>query len=380
MHGFLHALQGGQRPGGTRRELVARFGDATVDGLIACGLLVPGPRAAEFPCPRVGDACPREVIDNPGDPVFPFVAVPPGVHCCDAVRLTAGDIATWATSRQRLVALVAELFRVRGPANLRDEVFPCAHRLGRAPWRGQEREVLLCTNLNGAAPLAFLLARKAQRQPTLVVAHARTRFTSPDLDAHFGAGEVAVVFLEDELELVGGRVQRRREPAAREPIADYGAPAFCVLVNADGARQLDEAAYRDLLASAHDLDLFLDLTRTGSAGRHPTGRREADQLIAGSLTPQQAAAYAELMERQQPLRAGELRALRGVNHPDKLIEAARRELDVKLSRYDWRATQLLRGDTPETKRYWFRPPEGLRWALVRPLRRGASAVELRQQG
>ena len=40
---------------------------------------------------------------------------------------------------------------------------------------------------------------------------------------------------------------------------------------------------------------------------------------------------------------------------------------MKLSRYEWRSTELLRGDTPEAKRYWFRPPEGLRWALLRPL-------------
>lgn len=80
-------------------------------------------------------------------------------------------------------------------------------------------------------------------------------------------------------------------------------------------------------------------------------------------------AYAELMERQQAVRAAEVRATGGVNHPEKLIEAARRELDVKLSRYEWRSTELLRGDTPEAKRYWFRPPEGLRWALLRPLLR-----------
>ncbi len=48
----------------------------------------------------------------------------------------------------------------------------------------------------------------------------------------------------------------------------------------------------------------------------------------------------------------------GVNHPKRLIKAALRELDVKLSRYDWRSTELLRGDTPEAKRSSFRPPRG----------------------
>ena len=49
-------------------------------------------------------------------------------------------------------------------------------------------EVLLCTDLNGTAPLAFLIARQASQQPTLVLAHARTRYTSPDVDAHFVTG------------------------------------------------------------------------------------------------------------------------------------------------------------------------------------------------
>ena len=369
MDAFLRALQGAQLPAGTRLELDARFGAEVTSDLIAAGLLVPGERATRYPCPRGGSSCPRDVIENVGDPDFPFVAVPPGPeHCCDAVRLTAAEVATWTTSRQRLFALLTNVFRIKGPANLRDEVFPCAHRLGRAVWLGQERDVLLCTNLNGAAPTAFLLARKAQRQPTLVLAHARTRFTSPDVDAHFASGEVVVVFLEDELELVSGQVQRRQVLMVREPVATYGATAFCVLVDPDGAREIDETTYREVLAGAEDLDLFLDLTRTVRAGRHPTGRREDGVLIQGSVTPQQGAAYAELMERQQAVRAAEVRALNGVNHPEKLIEAARRELDVKVSRYDWRSTQLLRGDTPEAKRYWFRPPEGLRWALLRPAR------------
>ncbi len=48
-------------------------------------------------------------------------------------------------------------------------------------------------------------------------------------------------------------------------------------------------------------------------------------------------------------------------------QASSQELDVKLSRYKWRSTELIRGDTLETKRYWFRPPEDLRWTLLRPL-------------
>lgn len=31
---------------------------------------------------------------------------------------------------------------------------------------------------------------------------------------------------------------------ARKPVATYGAPAFCVLIDREGAREIDEAPYR----------------------------------------------------------------------------------------------------------------------------------------
>ncbi|HJL49902.1 MAG TPA: hypothetical protein RMG45_28840, partial [Polyangiaceae bacterium LLY-WYZ-15_(1-7)] len=133
MDRFLHALQGGQLPAGIRSVLDLRFGEEMVAGLIDAGLLTRGARATRYPCPRGGSSCPREVVENPGDDAFPFVAIPPGAEvCCPSVRLTAEELVTWQTSRRALVTKLSELYAVRGPANLRDEVFPCAHRLGRA--------------------------------------------------------------------------------------------------------------------------------------------------------------------------------------------------------------------------------------------------------
>ncbi|HJL26806.1 MAG TPA: hypothetical protein RMH80_31595 [Polyangiaceae bacterium LLY-WYZ-15_(1-7)] len=308
MDRFLHALQGGQLPAGIRSVLDLRFGEEMVAGLIDAGLLTRGARATRYPCPRGGSSCPREVVENPGDDAFPFVAIPPGAEvCCPSVRLTAEELVTWQTSRRALVTKLSELYAVRGPANLRDEVFPCAHRLGRAAWRGLDREVLLCTDLNGAAPLAFLLARQASQQPTLVLAHARTRYTPPDVDTHFAAGPVSVVFLEDELRLDGDRLVRAQPMGVAEPVATYRTAAYCLLVDAEGARRIDEATYRNLVADAEDHDLFLDLLSTVAAGRYRACRRDDGGFHEDSLTHQQAWAYAELMERRQPLRAGSSR-------------------------------------------------------------------------
>ena len=369
LQAFLSGLQGGQLPSGTRAELDVRFGAQATEGLIAAGLLVRGRPTTTYPCPNLGAACPRAVVPNPGDAAFPFVAVPSGPgHCCDAVRLTAADLATWTTSRARLVSTLSERFGVEGPANLRAPVFPHAWLLGRAAWGGLEREALLCLDLNGPAAVAHLLARKAQRQPTLALAPARTRFTSPELDRHFAAGDVVVVFLERELALVGAELVRREVQQVREPQAPYAARPFCVLVDASGERTLDRASYDVFVSRAPaELDLLLDLTTTVGGGRHPTGRREGDRYVEGSLTATQAAAYAELMTCGRPVRAPELRALRNVNNPEKFLEAARAALDVNLSRYLWRATTLLRGDSSAAKRSAFTPPAALRWALLRPI-------------
>ena len=153
-----------------------------------------------------------------------------------------------------------------------------------------------------------------------------------------------------------------------EPTTPYQVSAYCLLVDPDGTRRIDEATYREVVAGEHDL--LLDLLSTVTAGRYRALRRDDDGFHEDSLTHQQAWAYAELMERRQPLRAGELEALNSYGSPDKQVEAARRALDVKVSRYEWRSTKLLRGDDRRAKRYLFQPPERLRWALLRPIGEG----------
>ena len=53
--------------------------------------------------------------------------------------------------------------------------------------------------------------------------------------------------------------------------------------------------------------------------------------------------------------------------PHKQVEAARRVVDVRLGRYQWRSIQLLKEDDRQANRYVFNPPDGLRFAVLRPL-------------
>ena len=371
MRRFLRALQGGELPSDLHSELRQRIGEPAFEALIAEGVLVRGDRATTYPCPGGGSECPRDVVENPGDPDFPFVAVPPGPElCCPSVRLTEADLETKRTSRPDLIKLISRLFDIEGPANTTTEVFRHAHRLGRSRWGGVEREVLLCTNLNGSEAVGHLAARQAMRQPTLVLAHARTRYTSHEAESRFRRGGVVeVLFLEDCLAIEEGRVILR-EPVATgvaEPMATYdiAQEPFCVLIDKDGRREIDEATYRDLTSRMTSYDLFIDLLSTVSAGRYRSGHTDEEGVfVETSLTQQQAWGRAG---REAPAHAS-----RRARRPERLrrykqVESARRAVDLKLGHSKWRSTELITHGDRASKEFLFKPPDGLRFAVLRPM-------------
>jgi hypothetical protein len=140
-----------------------------------------------------------------------------------------------------------------------------------------------------------------------------------------------------------------------------------MLVAHDGRRAIGEAEYRDLVARCGGFDLFIDTMSKVEAGRYRAVRRLTDGTSEETaLTHQQAHAIIELVERRKGLRAAELSALSAYGSPEKQVEAARRAVDVKLGRYQWRAVQLLEGDDRKANRYVFNPPDGFRFAVVRP--------------
>jgi len=378
MRSFFRALQGDQLPHGTRSELALRFGESNLEPLTQLGLFTPGPLARRYPCPHGGRACPRQVIRNYLNPDLPYLAVPPNMEgCCPSLSLSEAEVQTWRVSRRVLVAELARLFNISGSARLDEPLFPCAYHLGRAPWQGLAREVILCTDLLGSAPLIYLQSRLTLGIPTLVLAHARTRLMSLELQERFCVGVVQVIFLEDVVTLKGGALSLTLDSNAlahAEPMAPSvtssptpSVTPYCVFLSSSGERALSEAEYRALIADRERYELLLDLMSTTQGGRYRGYRRAGELHEEVSLTPQQAFAYAELMERREPLRAAELSALNSFGSPNKQVEAARRALDVKVSRYEWRSTHLLHGELPEAKPYLFRPPDGVWWGVIKVL-------------
>ena len=242
--------------------------------------------------------------------------------------------------------LLAGLFGVRGTVS-RDEVFPHAVRLGKAMWRGSHRDVIYATD-PGVGTVPHLFLRQMKQRPALVLLPMRVRGYAPEFDELFSPGDsVETLFLEDVLFVEAGKVVLRLEQEAAAEFADVApsvAEAFALMTDAKGTHTIDEATYRDVVSRAEGYHLFLDVLSSLKAGRYRACRRDDDGFHDGSLTHQQAFAYAEQMEQGRPVRAAELEALSTHGSSYKQLEAARRELDVKTGRTSWRSTQFIKGD------------------------------------
>jgi hypothetical protein len=91
----------------------------------------------------------------------------------------------------------------------------------------------------------------------------------------------------------------------------------------------------------------------------------AKNFLAYAIGTESAQALVELATTGHALREGDFKTL-GVNDVERVVERARKKIDVRLGRYEWRAVHTLAGDVPEAKRLQFRPGEGVRWVLVVP--------------
>jgi hypothetical protein len=342
-----------------------RVGRELTELLVRAGVLVPRARADWYPCGGPwGDGCPRRVVENHGCASHPLVAVCGRDNgSCLEVPLRPEDLAVLTLSLDGLVRLLRKVLGVGGAVERDEAGFPDARRIGECGGRA----VYLA--LSPAMP--GFEAWLGARGDALVLVPFGGGLTAA-IRERFGAGQrVEVVCLRDVLRVGGGALLGElpapllvvREPA-REP---YGVAAVvCVVVDQDGTRPLTAAEYHALVARAGELDLFIDTTVTVEGGAHRALRRDdAGVVEEAALTKHEAAALVELITTRKALRAGDFSTV-SANAVDKIVERARRKVDVSLGRYEWRAIHTLRADTPEAKRWQFNPPARLRWAALLP--------------
>jgi hypothetical protein len=376
MRAFLQLLQRDREPVLHTAMFAELIGGEIFAVLIHAGVLVRSDPADSYPCGGPdGDGCPRRVVENPGNPEHPYIAVcgrePPG--CLD-VLLTEADLEQTAVSVAGLVRWLRKLFDIQGTFDLSDTAFPDILTLGQAQWGGINRDVFLAFAPSTPAFPTFLALRKKARQGTLVLASTRRWVPTSLSDLHGPGDRVELLFLEDALKIRDRSIHLDvGEPlpnAVREIASPYHSPPhpFCRLLDHNGDRPITQAEYRAIQSQADGRDLFIDMTTTIDAGRYRAARRNLDGTYEeDALTPNEARLLIALISTQRPMSLLELRAL-GPDHPDKVIERARRKVDVKLSRYNWRAIHTLRGDSaPESKQYSFNPPEGMSFAVLVPV-------------
>lgn len=377
MRAFLRLLQQDREPVLHTAMFAEQIGGETFDALKRSGVLVRADPADWYPCGGPdGDGCPRRVVENPGNPEHPYIAVcgrePPG--CLD-VPLTEANLEQTAVSVAGLARWLRELFDIQGTFELTDTVFPDVLTLGQAQWGGINRDVFLAfAPLNPAFP-TFLALRKKASQGTLVLVPTRLWVPTSLSDLHGPGDRVELLFLEDVLENQNGAIRLNLTESLPNAVREIASPCyspdrpFCRLLDQNGDRPISESEYRAIKNNADDRDLFIDTTTTIDAGRHPAGRRDLKGTYKETaLTPNEARLLIALISTRKSMSLHELRSL-GPDHPDKVIERARRKVDVKLSRYNWRAIHTLRGDgIPESKQYSFNPPAEMSSAVLLPIK------------
>lgn len=138
---------------------------------------------------------------------------------------------------------------------------------------------------------------------------------------------------------------------------------YCFITDVAGQRQIDKPEYHATLASADRFDLLIDITTTRVAGFYRAFASANGVPWFTDLSWSQAAVLIELGRAGRPMRADELRSI-DVEHPDKLIERARSEVDIEVGWRSWRAFKTLPGESRRDKRYHFDPPPGFRFAFL----------------
>lgn len=331
-------------------------------------------RADWYPC---GGNCPerseRRVLPEPlkGDR---WQTECPAFECLDEV--VAGTNLEQLSAQGTALALWLRE-RLRGSGPLPTFERSGLHGLGRVEWREQTREGVLVTGVT--PPELPLVLRELQdiTERWFVFVPEQRRLSMKLRSQHGPRAAVQVVGLDEWLEFTAGRpVLRLPELEVREPAAPaYAAePIVAEVFEATGKRGLSASACALLIEQQATFDLFLDLTRVVEGSRHPASRRApSGEVTVSSLSRHESEAAAELIRRREQLGGGDFKTI-SVRAIHKLIEGVREALDVKLGRFDWRAFHTIRGETAEKKRWLFRPPAELKFAVLIPVRGGADPI------
>jgi hypothetical protein len=343
-------------------------GSETVDALLDSAVLTPAELADWYPCDGAYPGCPRRIVPNIGDALHPFVAVcGEASPMCHAIAVRAENLEQYTTSHEALARTVRRLLRLNGELTLLDDSYPDCVYLGESSRGELTYDVFLCRAAWDSAFEALLSDRLQTARRSIVFAPTPRGLPLDLLHRYAPGGHVTLALLVDYVGLHEGKLILR--PSFDELTVGRRAPTepSWMLISHDGRRSIANAEYGDLVRGADQFDLFLDSVAAGHSRTYSAGFRDRDHMFHRvKLSVLQMQALTELVSRAIPLRASELQSLQaaGVQNPARIVDLARRAVDVRLTRYGWRSFHTLAGESSGQKRYVFRPPPTLRYACV----------------
>ncbi len=368
MHRFLELYQEErtpQLPVGQFRELV---GDVVVDALLRADILTSGGVARRYPCGLRQPGCPWRVVPNFAGANLPWVAV-----CgqdspnCEDVSLEDGEVEEYQMSHERFAGSLRRLMGLEGSFQVLDSTYADTVQLGELRGRDGVRDVFLSLARWGwSCSLGVLLAeRMVVPRPSIVFAPTARGIPLSVVHRHGAGSHVVLGILADVLDGRGTELALRISFDALVRSPALAAPVFCVAYTSEGKRSLSRAEYDEILERAHELDLFVDAVVPRHGRKLAAGRRTiAGTVVSVMLSISEARALAELVARGGALAPREFASLKAVGGRAKVVQTARKKVDVKLARYEWRAFHTAIGEGDTDHRYVFRPPPSLRYAVL----------------
>jgi hypothetical protein len=353
--------------GGPRRYVHDLLGPEVAGFLERAGVLRQGGIAPSFPCQeRRGDQCPRDVIKI-GDDYHAVCGNGPS-GCRDLI-LTEYEAALLTTNMMGLCRTLASVLGIRGsPEKIGD--LSSVHRVGSiTPGPGIRYPVYLVTRPDArsyAEVLGALIARHAGRPFSVLVPTAR--FLTDEIERQARPMGVSIVVLADVIVLTGDRVSCAADPAKLFASLGQRTPPFfdaadqlvaqafvCDGISPHRWRDLDEAAYRALVADADSFDVFAD-EQTKIVHRGPIGARETNTATASQFESIRLAlrkrGYFDPFEHDPYSRVS----------AQQIFQRARKLFDPRMGRGPWRLFKTIDGD--ERALYHFNPDRGVSFAFV----------------
>jgi hypothetical protein len=365
---FLELYQEARSPKLPARQFRQAVGDEITEVLLRANVVQRCPIATRYPCEGGLLGCPRRVVPNAGHPQFPWVAVcGQAFPACAEIPLTEADLEEYRTSHERFAGLVRRLLDVRGPFELLDATYSDTVHLGEINDGDGVCDAFLSLATWDRSLPALLAERMLLRRRSVVFVPTSRGVPLDLIHRHPPGSHVTLAFLVDLIAARAGELVVL--PKFTDLLAPKTLPLayFCKLQTADGTRDLLRNEYDDIIRIAADFDLFVDAvvpraSMTYAAGKRPTrGRFEWTELSRF-----EAGAIAELVGRGTLVKARDLTVLQGILHPARIIEAARRKVDVRLERYKWRAIHTRAAGSKRDSRYVFSPPHNLKFAILSP--------------